>query len=55
MIIYLAILSIPSESPEPPDSPEETDPGSITGVLPIVPEGKDAAKDRDDSAAGKSR
>ena len=41
------------ESPEPPTPTEEPDPGSITGVLPIVPEGEDAAKDRDDSAAGK--
>lgn len=43
------------ESPETPPPEEETDLGSITGVLPIVPEGKDGAKDRDDSAAGKSQ
>ncbi len=43
----------PKESPEPPAPPEGTDPASITGVLPVIPEGEDSAKDRDDSAAGK--
>ncbi|MCC6802607.1 MAG: hypothetical protein IT319_06965 [Anaerolineae bacterium] len=45
--------SAPQESPETPPPEHETDPGSITGVLPIVPEGKDDAKNQDDSAAGK--
>jgi hypothetical protein len=40
----------PKESREPVKS--ETDPGSITGVLPIVTEKEDTAKQRDDSAAG---
>lgn len=43
----------PQEAAESPDSPEMPDPGSITGVLPVVSEGEDAAKDQDDSAAGK--
>lgn len=43
------------ESPEPSVPAESSDPGSITGVLPIIPEGEDTAKDRDDSAAGKRR
>jgi hypothetical protein len=45
----------PQEAPEPPAPAETDDPGSVTGVLPIIPEGEDAAKDQDDSAAGKRR
>jgi hypothetical protein len=45
----------PQESPEPSDAVEPVDPGSVTGVLPIIAEGEDSAKDRDDSAAGKKQ
>ncbi len=45
----------PHESPEPADLPEADDPGSITGTLPIIPEGEDSGKQHDDSAAGKKR
>lgn len=48
-------LFSPHEPPEPGTPEDEIDPGSITGVIPLIPEGKDAAKDRDDSAAGKRR
>ena len=43
----------PQESKEAKPAPKADDPGSTSANLPIVTEGKDSAKDRDDSAAGK--
>jgi len=39
------------EPPEPPHLPEiDTDHGGVTGVLPIITEGEDEAKQSDDSS-----
>ena len=45
-------MLVSQESPDP-STPAPTDPASITGVIPIVTEGEDAAKHKDDSASGK--
>ena len=38
------------EPPQPPSLPE-FDSGAITGVMPVLTEGEDAAKQRDDTAS----
>lgn len=38
------------EPPQPPSLPE-FDAGAITGVMPLMTEGEDAAKQRDDTAS----
>ena len=42
---------IQHEPPQPPYLPEiNDDPGSVTGILPLISEGEDDAKQADDSA-----
>jgi hypothetical protein len=47
---------IQHEPPQPPSIPEiDDDRGSITGIIPIIPEGEDDAKQSDDSAKVKDQ
>jgi hypothetical protein len=42
---------IQHEPPQPPYLPEiDGDPGSVTGIIPLISEGEDTAKQSDDSA-----
>jgi hypothetical protein len=45
----------PQESKEAKPAPKADDPGSTSTNLPVVTEGKDGAKDHDDSARGSKR
>ena len=45
----------PQEPPEPREKPEPKDPASATGVMRIITEGEDSAKQKDDSASGRKR
>jgi hypothetical protein len=45
----------PQESKEAKPAPKADDPGSTSTNLPVVHEGKDSGKDRDDSAVGRKR
>jgi hypothetical protein len=45
----------PQESKEAKPASKADDPGSTSTNLPVVHEGQDGAKDRDDSAGGRKR
>jgi|GEM_PF-2896654 len=45
---------IQHEPPQPPYLPEVNgDPGSVTGIIPLITEGEDEAKQSDDSASSR--
>ena len=46
----LDLGTLPVEPPQPLSIPEFSDPGSATGIIKVVGEGEDLAKQRDDSA-----
>jgi hypothetical protein len=47
---------IQHEPPQPTSVPEiDDDPGSITGIVPLISEGEDEAKQSDDSATAKDQ
>jgi hypothetical protein len=45
----------PQESKEAKPTPKADDPGSTSTNLPVIHEGEDSAKNRDDSARGSKR
>jgi hypothetical protein len=46
---------IQHEPPQPTSVPEIDDRGSITGIIPLISEGEDVAKQSDDSASAKDQ
>jgi hypothetical protein len=46
----LDLGTLPVEPPQPLNTPEFADPGSATGIIKVIGEGEDRAKQRDDSA-----
>lgn len=45
------LSSLPVEPPQPASIPEAPDPGGTTGIVHVIGEGEDLAKDKDDSAS----